>query len=356
MNMQTVGVDVGGAHLKLASLSGADKLEWVFQLPCPLWQGIDRLSSAWQEACMRMTLPADGHYAVTMTGELADCFVSRNDGVSQILIALGELLPQPFYVYAGQSGLVDMHTALSIPERVASANWHAAARCVAEHYQHGVFIDIGSTTTDLVPFANGAVCNRAYQDSDRLACHELLYTGVVRTPVMAMSREVQVANKTMPVVAEYFATAADVYRLSGDLAAYCDQYPSSDGAPATRPASARRLARMFARDYDNDEDFWVTVAQTIAEQHYQSILSAYTQLCRRQDFNAPTPVVAAGVGRFIAKRIAATMGCPYHLYSNLLPSSSAKHQWLSDCATAVSVARLLYQLLSASSHEPVVNH
>ena len=340
--MRAIGLDIGGAHLKVALLSSANRVEWVMQLPCPLWQGLKRLSEAWREACSRMPSLLGGHYAVTMTGESADCFPSRNDGVSQILDLLDELLPRPFYVYGGFLGLVSANTARSEPERVASLNWHASARLVAEHHRHGVFIDVGSTTTDLVPFANGVPVNRGNTDCQRLACQELIYSGALRTPLMAIAKTIRIGDKTMPVVAEHFATTADIYLLSEDLAPHSDQYPSSDGAPRTRAASARRVARMLACDVNGDEDRWELVARKFAELQYDSILSAYKRLCQRERLARPHPIIAAGVGRFIAKRIAGETGNPYGLYSSML-SASPDQRWLDDCAPAVAVARLLQQ-------------
>jgi uncharacterized hydantoinase/oxoprolinase family protein len=44
-----------------------------------------------------------------------------------------------------------------------------------------VFIDIGSTTTDLVRFGDGRVQNQGYTDGERLRSKELVYTGAIRT-------------------------------------------------------------------------------------------------------------------------------------------------------------------------------
>ena len=80
------GWDVGGAHLKAAFLGGDGRLVSVMQLPCPLWKGVDRLEAALSEALCRAG--AATRNAVTMTGELADCFESRAEGVRKILAAI----------------------------------------------------------------------------------------------------------------------------------------------------------------------------------------------------------------------------------------------------------------------------
>ena len=51
----------------------------------------------------------------------------------------------------------------------------------------GRFMDIGSTTTDLVPLVAGAVAAVGEDDAGRLAAGELAYTGLTRSFVMAMA-------------------------------------------------------------------------------------------------------------------------------------------------------------------------
>ena len=45
----TAGYDVGGAHLKIALAENGRVLAAV-QIPCPLWQGLDRLDAALRQA------------------------------------------------------------------------------------------------------------------------------------------------------------------------------------------------------------------------------------------------------------------------------------------------------------------
>ena len=43
---------MGGAHLKVALAARGNEVLDVAQIPCPLWQGLDRLSEAIAEALM----------------------------------------------------------------------------------------------------------------------------------------------------------------------------------------------------------------------------------------------------------------------------------------------------------------
>src|SRR3990170_4301725 len=79
------GLDVGGAHLKVALVEDG-RVVAVEQLSCPLWQGMDKLVDALAEA--RPLLRRAGHHGVTMTGELSDHFRDRKAGVEALVARL----------------------------------------------------------------------------------------------------------------------------------------------------------------------------------------------------------------------------------------------------------------------------
>src|SRR5215510_4583983 len=149
-------------------------------------------------------------------------------------------------VYAGQLGFVASPG--EYWQAVASANWHASASFVATRRAQAVLIDIGSTTTDIVPIRGGRVDAAGYTDDERLVSEELVYTGATRTPVMAVAESVPFGGQRQRLMAEHFATMADVHRLTGELPADADQLPTADGRGKSPEDSARRLARMLGRD------------------------------------------------------------------------------------------------------------
>ena len=51
----------------------------------------------------------------------------------------------------GDLGVVGLDQAAGMATDVASANWHATASLVAKLMGDGLFVDMGSTTTDLIP-------------------------------------------------------------------------------------------------------------------------------------------------------------------------------------------------------------
>ncbi|WP_411728481.1 hydantoinase/oxoprolinase family protein [Methyloglobulus sp.] len=343
MQSNIMGWDIGGAHVKAAIIQPGSGVIAVHQRPCQLWKGIDRLHEAVKDILGESTLHANRH-VLTMTGELVDLFEDREDGVKHILAAMNCLLPNSeVLVYAGKDGFLRMADANTTHySSIASANWLASATWAAQSVGNGLFVDIGSTTTDILLLNEGKVLAEGYTDYQRLISQELIYTGIVRTAVMAVAQSVQDEGKEVGLMAEYFATMADVYRLTGELNELHDQTDTADGAEKTVPASAKRLARMIGCDYSaNELPRWHKFAKNLRDQQIARIQSACERLAMRIQLPDNSPLIGAGVGRFLVKQIAFNLGRPYQDFSGLLEGfRSLCGLAAADCAPAVAVACL----------------
>lgn len=337
-----IGWDLGGAHLKAARLDAAGRVARTVQLPCPLWQGIGHLAHALDEAAAELG-EAPVH-AVTMTGEMVDLFPSREVGVHRLVTAARDRLARPgteLHFFAGKAGFVDGQAAGRGAMALASANWVATGEVVAEHMDAAILVDIGSTTTDLIPVAGGQVRTRCTDDAGRLVAGELVYTGAVRTPVMALAGRVPFGGEWVPLIAEHFATAADVHRLTGQLPEGADQHPSADGGPKTVEASARRLARMTGRDVESAPlAAWRGLAAWIARAQMRRIEDALERLLSREGLPGDAPIIAAGTGRFLLDELAARLGRRRVDFASLLPEGAESGALVTDVAPAVAVAWL----------------
>jgi probable H4MPT-linked C1 transfer pathway protein len=336
----TIGWDLGGAHLKAARLGPTGGVERVVQVPCALWRGLAELEGALDAAASAVG-PAPVH-AVTMTGEMVDCFPTRADGVAALAAVMRKRFgDRGLRFYAGARGLVAAGAEEGEGLRLASANWRAAAEVVAGSLPEALFVDIGSTTTDLIPVRGGEVRARAENDAGRLVSGELVYTGVVRTPVMALAREAPFGGHLVPLMAELFATTADVHRLCGRLPVGSDLHPTADGGEKTEAGSARRLARMIGRDAETEPlEAWRSLARWLAEAQLRRIEDACALLLSREGLAPDAPVVSAGVGRFLAVLLAGRLGRASLDFAALLPDPGPEPGLVSDCAPAVAVARL----------------
>ena len=81
---------------------------------------------------------------------------------------------------------------------------------------------------------------------------ELVYTGVVRTPLASLWPVCLDGVEFWPA-AELFATTRDVYLVTGELPADPSDADTADGRPATVDAARGRLARMALCDRDGSD-------------------------------------------------------------------------------------------------------
>ena len=212
-----VGWDIGGVHLK-AVRAESGRIVNAVQIAAPLRAGVEPLAEAFGRA--KAELGSAQRHVVTMTGELADTFSSRPEGVARLaMLAAHELKGTPVSIYAGPAGYIRPDQAREHAGLVASANWHACASLIAGRRGHALFIDMGSTTTDVIPIMDGNVAARGYTDTQRLAAGELVYTGLVRGFVMATADRAPFKGAWMPLINENFANMADVHRTLGSLPA-----------------------------------------------------------------------------------------------------------------------------------------
>jgi (4-(4-[2-(gamma-L-glutamylamino)ethyl]phenoxymethyl)furan-2-yl)methanamine synthase len=339
-----IGWDVGGAHLKAAVLNPQRKIIQVQQQPCKMWKGLSELEAA--ISVILKALPEGKHrHAITMTGELVDFFASRDEGVAKIIATMQHYLAdaQTQWIYAGTQGFIESRQVK--PEDypvIASANWLASASLVAQKLKTALFVDIGSTTTDILLCENGIVQAVGLTDYQRLQSQELVYTGIIRTAVMAVSQKVFFKGQPQGLMAEYFATMADVYRLSGELNEIHDQTETADGGEKTLFASGKRLSRMIGYEFSTqDLPLWRSVALQLKYQQKQQIQSACLRQLSRYIHTTPPVVVGAGVGRFLVQQIAADLGYDYQDVADFLPHTLTDSAIsVADCAPAAAVAYL----------------
>ncbi len=341
MQLKVVGWDVGGAHVKVA-LANQHAISEVHQYVCPLWKGINELNKCIEAVQKQHDLDHCVH-AVTMTGELVDLFNNRQQGVQAIINELSNKLDTSnVYYYAGDDGFLNAEQAMYDYKKIASANWLASANYAASKIKNALFVDIGSTTTDIVELREHKVNYSAYTDEQRLIARELVYCGVVRTPIFAICKTAQVNNQQIPIINEYFANTADVYRITNELPDHADQSETLDGRDKSIACSAIRLARMFANDAQRDElELWRNVAKQIRNAQIQIIKDACRHQCMKKGVTLATPVIGAGVGRFLVKYLAQQLGREYIDFEELLDTNLLNSEFsVGDCAPAASVACL----------------
>jgi (4-(4-[2-(gamma-L-glutamylamino)ethyl]phenoxymethyl)furan-2-yl)methanamine synthase len=338
-----VGWDIGGAHVKASLLHGGSVID-AAQWPCPLWQGLDHLQRALAAAQQRWPELQRAEHAVTMTGEMVDLFVDREDGVQRIAGVLAEhFAADALHFFAGDAGWCSHEDTAAQWRHVASANWLATAlHCAMQVEGDALLIDIGSTTTDLIALSRGRVLTAARTDAERLASGELVYHGVVRTPLCALAQRIAWRGREHNVMNEFFATTADVYRQLGELDAAHDQAASADNAAKDLPATRQRLARMIGLDArDGAAEDWLAFAQQWKHHQLQALRGEVARVKQVHGLADDVTLISAGCGDFLVRDLGANViayaSDVARVSAQALPQTAS---WAQVCAPSVAVAAL----------------
>ncbi|MCK8519422.1 hydantoinase/oxoprolinase family protein [Methanoculleus sp. 7T] len=267
-----IGIDIGGANLKVVDDDGAH-IHY-----CPLWQGAP---------LAELLEPYAGPAAVVMSGELADCFANKIDGIRWIVGAVHSVMPDAAF-YGTDAAF---HTR-PVPD-LAAANWLASADYLREEYADAVLLDVGSTTADVIPL-NRFEELKGLTDTKRLQKHYLVYTGMLRTNIATLLPSVTLDGTVTPVSTEYFAASADAHLVLGHIAPEDYTCPAPDNGEKTQDAALRRLARVVCADIDEiGRDGALQVARQFWEAQRTLIVRATGRALFRSGAGR---VITAGIG------------------------------------------------------------
>jgi len=251
--------------------------------------------------------PVD-HHAVTMTAELSQMFRTKRDGVAFVLDAVcSSFDPTNVHVYTTDGRFLSSDQARREPLAAAASNWAATASLVALSHPNAILIDIGTTTTDIIPIVDGRVAALGTTDPGRLATRELVYSGALRTPVEAIVRHVPLNDGDAAVSAESFALIGDVHVWRGQLSPDDYSVAAPDGRSASREFAGERIARVVCADREMLDSHAISrIADAIATAQTEQIAAAVARVHARHPSLATA--VITGVGAFIAERAARSVG------------------------------------------------
>jgi probable H4MPT-linked C1 transfer pathway protein len=301
--MEWVGLDIGGANIKMAPGQGQGVCR-----PFALWENPAGLEAELTD--LFREVDSDSPLAITMTGELADCFADKNEGVCHIVeSAVRAAADRQLRVYSTTGrwlSAAELATDPQLTASVAAANWHALAR-FGVRFGSGSFqvlLDIGSTTSDITPIQDGLVPPTETNDTERLARGELVYAGVRRTPVSSLVCELPFGGQQVPIARELFATTLDVYLLLEELVQNPSDHATADGRPATRKHAAARMARMVcACPSDVGQEDAVQMAREVSKHQQRLIQNALERVFESAGQESGT-LVLCGEGSFLGRQVA----------------------------------------------------
>ena len=271
-----IGIDVGGANLKVVDDTG------VHIHYCPIFSG-----SLLGPLLSEYRTNADAPAAVVMSGELADCFQNKAEGIAFIVHAVKEVFSRA--VFYGTDA--KFHTT-AVPQ-LSAANWLASADYLRAQYRDTVLVDVGSTTTDIIPLSRFGDL-QGLTDLQRLRKGYLVYTGMLRTSLPTLLRIVVIDGVPTPVSTEFFATSADAHLVLGHITPEQYSCDTPDHKEKTKTASVHRLARVVCADV---EEIGEAGARQIAEQFWDVQRALVCDKVRKvMAASGATDVVTAGIG------------------------------------------------------------
>jgi probable H4MPT-linked C1 transfer pathway protein len=325
---------VGGVNTKAASVVGDVPFRTMVE-PFEMQRTAERLPSLLCDIAARLDATPVTQHAVTMTAELSQFFRTKRDGVAFVLDAFRAVAPAAqVHVFGTDGRFHSPAEACRLPLLVGASNWTATAQLVAAEVPEAILIDMGTTTTDVIPIAGGVVCAVGRTDPDRLASGELVYTGALRTPVEAIVSRVPFGGGSARVAAEGFALIGDVHLWLGRLDPADYTVSSPDGRPATREFARERLARIVCADREMLDDAAIdTIARSVAEAQVQSVADGIADVRARHP--AIEIAVTAGLGEQIAAEAARRAGLRVLRLADRLGTEAAR------AAPAAAVALLL---------------
>ncbi len=356
--MRVLGLDIGGANIKASDADGHTTA-----VPFAMWQQKEELPAALRALAAEQSNP--DMVALTLTAELADCFQTKAEGVEFVIRAVEESFPDvPLRVWLTSGEFAEPDDARELPTLVSAANWHALATWAGRAVPDGpaLLIDMGSTTTDIIPLLDGFPVPAGLNDPDRLLSGELVYTGAARTPICAIVDTVPLHGQQCPVAAEVFATVVDAYLVADMVSEDANDTNTADGRPLTRPCSLNRLAHMVCCDSTelSDQDLKL-IAQHVVDAQCRHLRAAISQVLdelaavmetadqRCLDIEKPSAIIS-GSGASVVEHLLQHAHA-FRFTDQLRLSDMFRHP-ISESACAFAVARLAHDRCRDDLLEP----
>ena len=306
--MKIAGFDIGGANTDLAIIDfndGEIKSMDVDFAYLPMWSNNDDLSRVLVELiekiCPLSEIDAVG---ISMTAELVDAYDTKKEGVLDVVRKCEDTFSCPI-AYVGIDGMLSLDEIKEFPLKAAAANWIATAQIATLISDNCIFIDTGSTTTDIIPIRDGKECAIGKSDFERSATGELVYTGTLRTNLASFLDKVEIKGKEYRVASELFAQTADVYMLLDLISEndyVCDTF---DGASKSKTDCAKRIARVVCADLEilSDDDI-IEMAEFIHQKQVEQIADGLKQVHETQKLDL---IITTGLGKDILDKPAAEL-------------------------------------------------
>ncbi|MCS7121218.1 MAG: H4MPT-linked C1 transfer pathway protein [Archaeoglobaceae archaeon] len=292
-----LGLDVGGANLKVAHESGAEIIYF------PIWKKYLELERTLSSIAKKYNSKIAG---VVITAELSDVFKNKDEGINFVSSVCKRVFEKVYFldIYG------NLKDEILDPRKFAASNWVASVKfLMMEGFSNFLFVDVGSTTSDLIPVTKKI--EASLTDFERLKRDELIYFGILRTPVFHILKRFSGAR----LAAEFFATTADVFLVTGDIKEEDYTCETADGKGKDKISCMRRLARVLCCDLEeigekNVETFAFEVKKAMIDELSKAIMEKFESYDLEK-------VIGCGIGEFLIEEACRSAGVEYLAASSI---------------------------------------
>ena len=296
-----MALDVGGANIKAAHTR-----DGAATLPFELWKRPDE-SEPRPGRPGRHVSPCD-RVALTMTAELCDCYPDQSrSGSTRSSTPSPEPSWRPIARLGGRWPVPRRRRrsggSPTWLRRPTGWRWRPSSpRLMADEV--GILIDIGSTTTDLIPL--GTAMPRRGGGPTPNVCRPASSStrGSAGPRSVALATELRFRGTPTGLAAELFASTLDVYLTLGEIPPTPRTYQRPTAAPRRRGRARDRLARMIGTDRDTFTDDDALAFAHAADEALLARLESVAARACRATIGHPRYAVVAGSGDFLARRLA----------------------------------------------------
>jgi len=315
--VSVLGLDIGGANTKAAYIhtnngyvTGSKTAIEYF----PVWKNPEELSTMLYSINKAVSGSVQLRcVGITMTAELSDAYRTKREGVNHILTHVTQAFPAAqIFILDVDATLKSISEARSAPLKVAASNWVATGWMVSKLVKNCVVIDVGSTSTSIIPVVGGYVSAAGKTDLDKLMNGELVYTGSLRTNIAAIVNSIPIRGGVARVSSELFAQSGDVHLVLGNIAEHEYIVEAADGRGKTRAEALARLARVVCADTEMlTEQEIMQFTTYIYNRQIKQVEEGLKQVYNRIKLQTKKEIkaVVTGLGKnFLARKAAQLVG------------------------------------------------
>jgi hypothetical protein len=267
---------------------------------------------------------------------MVDRFIDKREGVLYIASVVNSVFDSAYFFDVHGRFLCDIQD----PRLHAASNWVASAHFIARDVRNCIFVDMGSTTCDIIPIKNGKF-EALITDFERLKRGELIYSGVLRTNIAALIRRLNLDGDPCRISSELYAITADAHMILGTITESDYTCDTPDGRPRDVDSAYGRIARVVLCDI---EELGKDRAYEIAEQAVMAQIEELSHgMLTHSTCHKLNTVVAAGMGEFMIKKAAVRSGL------RVKSLSDAYGTKISHVFPAFAVANLLKQVIGSNT-------